>query len=69
MPGFSPKARLDVAIDLAKIAVEHMLAGGLIMNVIRYVSLETLGNGSDLVTLETLLHGIRHELAKEGRGI
>jgi ATPase family associated with various cellular activities (AAA) len=67
--GFSPKARLDVAINLAKIAAEHTLAGGSIMNVIRYVSLETLGNGSDLVTLETLLHGIRHELAKEGRGI
>ncbi len=67
--GFSPKARLDVAIDLAKIAAEHTLAGGSIMNVIRYVSLETLGNGSDFVTLDTLLHGIRHELAKEGRGI
>ncbi len=67
--GFSPKARLDAAIDLPRIAADHTLAGGSIMNVIRYASLETLGNGSDLVTLETLLHGIRHEQAKEGRGI
>ena len=67
--GFSPKARLDGAVDLEKIAREHVLSGGAIMNVIRYVSLETLGNGSDFVTLDTLLHGIRHELAKEERGI
>jgi hypothetical protein len=65
--GFSPKARLDSDIDLGKIAAEHTLAGGSIINVIRYASLETLSQGSDLITLETLLRGIRHELAKERR--
>ena len=38
--GFSKQSQLDQALDLEKISHEHTLAGGSIMNVIRYASLE-----------------------------
>jgi AAA+ superfamily predicted ATPase len=65
--GLSPKARLDDAVDLARIAAEHTLSGGSIMNAIRYASLQALKERGNLVTLEMLLQGIRREYAKEGK--
>jgi SpoVK/Ycf46/Vps4 family AAA+-type ATPase len=66
--GFSPKARFEETVDLRKIAAQYDLCGGSIMNVVRYASLQALENGSSLVTLEMLQHGIRREHVKEGKG-
>ena len=66
--GFSPKARLEKVIDLDKLAKEHTLAGGAIMNVIRYASLQALRRDSEVVLLEDVLQGIRREYAKESKG-
>lgn len=66
--GFSVKARLDPRLNLDKLAREHVLAGGAILNVIRYASLEALGRGQDLILLEDVLHGIQREHEKEGKG-
>jgi ATPase family associated with various cellular activities (AAA) len=66
--GFSQKARLEDAVDLGKIAAQHEMCGGSIMNVVRYASLQALESGDSLVTLETLQRGIRREHAKEGKG-
>ena len=66
--GFSPKARLEKAIDLDKLAKEHTLSGGAIMNVIRYASLQALQRDSEVVLLEDVLQGIRREYAKERKG-
>jgi DNA polymerase III delta prime subunit len=65
--GFPAKARLDGSVDLDKIAREHTLSGGAIMNAIRYVSLQSLKDGGRLLTQEDLLYAIRRELAKEGK--
>ncbi|WP_437933066.1 ATP-binding protein [Sorangium sp. So ce341] len=65
--GLSPKARLDGAVDLEKIAREHALAGGAIMNVIRYASLQALREGGRPLTADDLLQGIRKEYAKQGK--
>ncbi len=65
--GFSAKARLEEALDLAKLAREHVLAGGAIMNVIRYASLQALKGGSGVLKAQDVEQGIRRELAKEGR--
>jgi hypothetical protein len=65
--GFSAKAELDAALDLDVIAREYVLSGGSIMNVIRYVSLQALKEGSRAITMDDVLQGIRRELAKEGR--
>ncbi len=52
----------------AKIAHEHQLAGGSIMNVIRYASLQALKASRTEIAGDDVLHGIRREYAKEGRG-
>jgi hypothetical protein len=66
--GFSPQGRLEPALDLEKIAQEHSLSGGAIMNVIRYASLEALRSGGTLITRDAIIQGIRREYAKEGKG-
>jgi ATPase family associated with various cellular activities (AAA) len=66
--GFSSKARLEDSIDLSQVAAQHPLSGGSIMNVVRYASLQALEGGNGLVTLESLLQGIRREQIKEGKG-
>jgi AAA+ superfamily predicted ATPase len=66
--GFSPQARLEESLDLARIAQEYALSGGSIMNVIRYASLEALKAGGTLIARDDVLQGIRREYAKEGKG-
>ena len=66
--GFSRQSQLDSALDLENIALAHTLAGGSIMNVIRYASMEALKNNRTLIVKEDVLQGIRREYAKEGKG-
>ena len=66
---FSSKARLEESIDLEKVAAQFELCGGSIMNVVRYASLQAIENGGSLVTLDTLLRGIRREHANAGKGV
>ena len=65
--GFSPRARLNANVDLDAIAREHELAGGAIINVIRYVSLAAIADGERAITRDDIVQGIRRELAKDGR--
>jgi AAA+ superfamily predicted ATPase len=65
--GFSPQAQLETSLDLEKIAQEHTLSGGSIMNVIRYASLQALEGGSTVIAREDVIQGIRREYAKEGK--
>ena len=66
--GFSPRAELDPSVDLNKIAREHELSGGTIMNVIRHASMQALRRGHARIGLDDILRGIRRELVKEGKG-
>ncbi len=65
--GFSPKTQLEDALDLETIAHKHSLAGGAIMNVIHYASLQALKEGRIVIANEDILQGIRREYAKEGK--
>ena len=65
--GISSKAKLAADIDLQKIAKDHELAGGAILNAVRYASLQALARNSDTIVLEELLQGIRKEYAKTGK--
>lgn len=65
--GFSPKTTLASNVNIQEIAEEFTISGGAIMNVIRYASLESLRNNSNVITLKSLMQGIRQELAKEGK--
>jgi hypothetical protein len=66
---FSPKAVLEDRIDLVRVAEKYELAGGAIMNVVRYASLKTLSRASETLLLEDLEEGIRREFHKEGRTV
>ncbi|HEX6368217.1 MAG TPA: ATP-binding protein [Longimicrobium sp.] len=64
---FSPRAVLEPAIDLGRLADKHDLTGGTIMNVVRYSSLKALSRNDFVIQLEDMEEGIRREFLKEGR--
>lgn len=63
---FSPKAQLAPSVDLRAIAEQHAFAGGAIVNVVRFASLEAIKAGTNVVTSEMLARGLRRERAKDG---
>ncbi len=67
--GFSAHSVLDEQVDLKQIAKSYELAGGSVMNVIRYSSLMALKRSSNSIRLEDLENGIRKEFLKEGKTI
>ena len=64
---FSPLAQLEV--NLEAIAEMHDLSGGLILNVVRRVSLMAIAEGDRPIREADLLRAIRLELEKEGKGV
>ncbi|KAA3659556.1 MAG: ATP-binding protein, partial [Calditrichaeota bacterium] len=67
--GFSGKAKFADDLDLKKIATDHTLSGGAIMNVIRYASLQALAQKDSIVTTKDVLQGIRKELVRNGENV
>jgi len=65
--GLPRAAQLEPAVDLNQIAARHELSGGMIMNVIRYVSLQALARGERVLRQQDFLDGIRREYSKENR--
>lgn len=65
--GFPPKAQLDPGVDLARLAQDHELAGGAIMNIVRFASLRALEAGDHRITPDLIHEGLRREHAKEGK--
>ncbi|WP_218668922.1 ATP-binding protein [Variovorax sp. KK3] len=62
-------ARLDPALDLGRLAQQHELSGGTIVNVLRHACLRSLGRGDDVLRAEDVDEGVRRELLKEGRAL
>jgi len=67
--GFSERAQFDKKVNLVDIAEKHKLTGGTIMNVIRYVSLQAIHRGNNMITMADIEKGIRREYAKEGNRV
>ena len=65
--GFSTKSQLEESVDLEQLARDHVLSGGSVMNVIRFVSLQSLKQGGRAIGHDDLLQGIRREYSKEGK--
>jgi ATPase family associated with various cellular activities (AAA) len=65
--GFSSKAELEGSVNLEQVAREHVLSGGSVMNVIRFVSLQSLKQGGRAIGHDDLMQGIRREYSKEGQ--
>ena len=64
---FSGKCTLHPDIDLHSIAEEYELAGGSIINVLRYCALSAIRRNDTVVTRQELLAGLRREFKKENR--
>jgi hypothetical protein len=67
--GFSPVSTLESEIRLEEIAEEYEMAGGAIMNVIRFASLMAIKKQSRMIFADDLLKGIQREFNKEGRTV
>lgn len=67
LQGFSEKAELDEALEFSQIARQHVMSGGLIMNVVRHASMQALSRGDRRISLHDIKQGIRRELTKEGK--
>jgi AAA+ superfamily predicted ATPase len=61
--------RLDEALDLPRLAQQHELSGGTIVNVLRYGCLRALARGDDVLRAEDVEEGVRRERLKEGRAL
>ena len=59
---------LDNTIDLNGIAREHQIAGGSIINVLRYAAIKAVNRKPEKVLQADIEMGIRKELKKEGKG-
>jgi len=64
---FSRRATLDGALNIDRLAERHEIAGGTIMNVVRWVSLRALARGEMFIRADDVDEGVRRELVKEGR--
>ncbi|UCH98207.1 MAG: ATP-binding protein, partial [Candidatus Aminicenantes bacterium] len=67
--GFSPVSTLESDILLEEIAEQYEMAGGAIMNVIRFASLMAIKKKSRIIAYDDLLRGIQREFNKEGRTV
>jgi len=64
---FSGTCTLDPNIDLYHIAEAYELAGGAIVNVLRYCAMTAISRGDTIVKDYELLNGIRREYKKENK--
>ncbi|MEO9531954.1 MAG: ATP-binding protein [Crocinitomicaceae bacterium] len=66
---FSIGCRLDESIDLYQIAENYEIAGGSIINVLRYCALKAVQREDKTILMSDLETGIRVEFAKENRTV
>jgi len=64
---FSGTCTLHPDIDLYQLAEEYELAGGSIINVLRFCALTVVKRGDTIVTKDELLTGLRREFKKENK--
>lgn len=66
---FSGTCTLHPSVNLHKLAAEYELAGGAIINVLRYCALSAIRRNDTVVTKQELLAGLRREFKKDNKTI
>jgi len=66
---FDGVCELAPDVSLERLAEEHELAGGAIVNVLRYCTLTAISQGRRHVCRDDILTGIRREFRKDGRSV
>ncbi|MGH6991592.1 MAG: hypothetical protein ACREE3_16965, partial [Stellaceae bacterium] len=64
---FGPKVRFDAGVDLAKLAREHEVTGGQIVNIVLSACLAAAQRSNQMVTMADIQTALRRESEKEGR--
>ena len=64
---FSAKTRMEEGLDLEAIANKYEIAGGAIINVVRYASMKAIKRSDAVILWRDVVAGIRREFAKEGK--
>jgi ATPase family associated with various cellular activities (AAA) len=64
---FNGVCALDAEIDLAKVAQDYEMAGGAIINVLRYCALLAVSQNKKSVGRDELMNGIRREFRKDNK--
>jgi DNA polymerase III delta prime subunit len=64
---FDGVCELGPDVDLRKLAQDHELAGGAIVNVLRYCALDAINRGTRVVGHAALMKGIRDEYRKDNK--
>jgi hypothetical protein len=64
---FSPMATMEESLNLEWIAGKYDLAGGSIINVVQYASLQSLHRNENIIRRRDVLEGIKREYNKDGR--
>ena len=65
--GLPSAATLEPGMDLNHVAARHELSGGMIMNVVRFVSMQAISRGERVLRQQDFVEGIRREYSKENR--
>lgn len=66
---FSGVCKLDDNIDLWKISEDYELAGGAIINILRFCALSAIKHDTTVVSKQDLLKGIKKEFKKENKTV
>ena len=61
------KKHLEAGIDLEKLAHDHKITGGAMINVVRYALLKSMDKSGQKITLKHIVTGIKKERQKEGK--
>jgi hypothetical protein len=64
---FSDHTIMEEGFDLDEIANRHEMAGGAIINVVRYSSMKALKRGDNVIRKKDVIEGIRKEFGKDGK--
>jgi len=64
---FSAEVKFEDKVDLEDIAQKYELAGGAIVNVVRYACLKAVKRENSVLLYNDILTGLRRELGKDGK--
>ena len=64
---FDGSLKLDEGVDIKAIAKDYEVAGGAIVNVLKFCSIRAVQHQKTTVSKDDLIEGIKYELLKEGK--
>lgn len=64
---FSSSCKMEEELDLRRVAEDYELAGGSILNVVQYCSLQAMNRGENIIRRSDLMEGIKKSMLRWGK--